>query len=96
MLQMLKDNPKDCFLNYAIALEYAKEGENEKAISIFEVLITEEANYLATYYQLGKLYEVKGEIQKALDVYRKGIGIAKQKEDVKTIGELEEALMILD
>ena len=96
MKKMLQDNPDDCFLNYASALEYAKEGNIYIAIEIMEKLITQDENYLATYYQLGKLYEQESQIEKALVVYKKGIVIAKQKEDIKTIGELEEALMILD
>ena len=96
MKKMLQDNPDDSFLNYASALEYAKEGNTAIAIEIMEMLIKKDENYLATYYQLGKLYEQKNQIEKALLIYKKGVVIAKREEDVKTIGELEEALMILD
>ena len=94
--KMLQENPNDCFLNYASALEYAKEGNSKLAIEIMEKLVKQDQNYLATYYQLGKLYEQEDQVEKALVVFKKGIIIAKQQENIKAIGELEEALMILD
>ena len=93
---MLKQNPEDSFLNYAAALEYKKKGESEKAIELIEALLQNDVNYLGGYYQLGKLYEEKGETEKAIDIYKRGKKIAQKTNDEKTLGELSEALMIID
>lgn len=93
---MLTTNPDDPFLKYAAALEHKKLGHATIAIELLENLRKEDAQYLGTYYQLGKLYEDKDENEKAIEVYRMGKEIAETKNDVKAIGELSEALMILD
>tara|TARA_Y100000813_G_scaffold182315_1_gene151949 strand:- start:193 stop:525 length:333 start_codon:yes stop_codon:yes gene_type:complete len=93
---MLKKSPKDSFLNYAAALEYRKNGDDEKALHLMEKLLDRDPEYLGAYYQLGKLYEERNETEKAITTYRAGKEIAKKQNDQKTIGELTEALMFLD
>ncbi len=93
---MLKDEPKDSFLNYALAIEYAKVGDLNKAIQLIEDLLIHDANYLGAYYQLGKYYEQAERPQDALNTYTKGILIAQQQKNKKAEGELNEALWMLE
>lgn len=94
--EMRQKNPKDSFLNYAAALEYHKIGSVDKAVELLEYIIKNDPDYLGAYYKLGKLYEDNNKIKKAIAVYKSGKVIAKKQNDLKTIGELTEALMILD
>ena len=94
--EMLKTEPDDSFLNYALALEYAKVNDIDKAIELIEQLLVRDENYLGAYYQLGKYYEQKELLQKAVVTYNKGLVVAQQKNDRKTVGELNEALMMLE
>ncbi len=94
--EMLKNEPNDSFLNYALALEYAKIDEVKKAIELIDELLKRDENYLGAYYQLGKYYEQTEQKQNAILTYQKGILIAKQKNDRKAVGELNEALMQLE
>jgi len=94
--EMLEKNPNDTFLNYAAALEYKKEGKTAKAISFFRKIIDNDPDYLPTYYQLGKLLEEKNKTTEAVVFYKRGRELAKVKNDIKTLGELSEALLILD
>jgi len=94
--EMLSSNKDDQFLNYAAALEYKKIGENNRSIELLERIISSDASYIAAYYQLGKLYEEADKIEDAIKVYRQGIKEAHEKNDMKTLGELTEALMIID
>ncbi len=94
--EMRKKNPNDSFLAYAAALEYQKKGKNTRAISIIEELLKRDPEYLGAYYQLGKLYEEEGDLDKAKKTYKNGKLKAREKQDAKTIGELTEALMFLD
>jgi tetratricopeptide (TPR) repeat protein len=96
LLEMLKTEPNDSFLNYALALEYAKSNDLEKAIELIEALLLKDENYLGAYYQLGKLHEQIGDLQEAIVNYNKGIEIAKKLNNKKTLGELNEALMMLE
>jgi lipopolysaccharide biosynthesis regulator YciM len=93
---MLKKTPDDSFLNYALAMEYLAKNEPDNAILQLEELIKRDENYLGSYYQLGKLYENKDEISKAIDVYKRGIEKAELEKNNKAIGELNEALWLID
>lgn len=93
---MLETNPRDSFLHYAAALEYQKSGNINQAIKVLKELIKQSPDYLASYYQLGKMLEGKNRIEDAVDVYKAGRVIARNQNDSKTLGELSEALMLLD
>jgi len=94
--EMLKTEPNDSFLNYALALEYAKVNDVVKAIELIEGLLTRDENYLGAYYQLGKYYEHIQDIPKAIATYTKGKEVAKKIKNNKALGELNEALWMLE
>ena len=93
---LLKEDPTDSFLQYGIALEYAKKGNVEEAISRIEKLLSEKPGYLGAYYQLGQYYEVVKKDREAILIYEKGILLAKQLGNLKTMNELREALQQLE
>lgn len=94
--EMLETNPDDSFLRYAAALEYRKAGESQRALETLKNLIAHDPDYLGSYYQLGKLLEDSGDADEAMKVYRSGLTIAQKTQDVKTLGELHEAIMLLE
>lgn len=89
---MLKENPEDVFLNYAIAMEHMSSGNNSDAIQKLQFVMALDRNYLPLYYQLAKLYELVGETDKAIETYENGMVIAGENDDRKTYGELRSAL----
>ena len=94
---MLKSEPNDSFLNYALALEYAKVKDVKKAIELIDALLIRDENYLGAYYQLGKYYEQVEQKQNAINIYNnKGVRVAQQQKNNKALGELNEALLILE
>lgn len=93
--EMLKSEPNDSFLNYALALEFAKSNEINKSIDLIKALLEREPTYLGAYYQLGKFYEQSNDTKNAVDTYSRGIVIAKQQNNRKAESELKEALFIL-
>jgi Tfp pilus assembly protein PilF len=93
---MIKNEPNDSFLNYALALEYAKEGDVKKAIDLIEVLLSKDEAYLGAYYQLGKYYEECQESERAIATYRKGIAISEKQKNIKATSELNAALWMLE
>lgn len=93
---MLEAEPKDSFLNYALALEYAGANDISKAIELMESLLTRDKYYLGAYYQLGKYYELVKNPEKAIHIYKTGIEIAIQQKNRKTQLELNEALLQLE
>jgi tetratricopeptide (TPR) repeat protein len=96
LLEMLREEPNDSFLNYALALEHGKAGDLNKAIELIETLLKRDANYLGAYYQLGKYYEALQQNERAIAAYRKGLAVAEQQKNKKAMGELNEALWMLE
>jgi tetratricopeptide (TPR) repeat protein len=93
--EYLKEDSDDSFLKYALALEYVRIEENDTAKDCFLKLIRDDAHYLASYYQLGKLYESLDDLENAMEIYKKGIIIAQKSEDKKTLLELLESYNML-
>ena len=93
---MLETNPQDSFLHYAAALEHHKNGDIVTSIKTIKGIIKNDPDYLASYYQLGKLLEERGKVEEAIDIYKQGRSVAKKQNDMKTLGEISEALMLLD
>lgn len=94
--QMLLQEPNDEFLQYAIAMEYFSANEMQKAAEGLEKIISNNKNYLAAYYQLGKCYEAQNKTDEAKKIYEEGISIAHAQNKQKTLSELREALFLLE
>jgi tetratricopeptide (TPR) repeat protein len=93
--EFLNEDSNDSFLRYALALEYVRVEKNDTARDCFLKLIKDDENYIATYYQFGKLYESLNDSEKAREIYKKGIKIAQKSENKKTLLELQEAYNML-
>jgi tetratricopeptide (TPR) repeat protein len=91
ILDFLKANPSDCFLNHALALEYVKMGDEENARRHFELNLANDPSYVATYYHLGKLLERAGDQAGAMKIYDEGMVKAKAVNDMHTYSELQAA-----
>ncbi|HEV7231266.1 MAG TPA: tetratricopeptide repeat protein [Bacteroidia bacterium] len=91
--KMLRSEPLDDFLNYALALEYEKEGKIHQAASQIETILKRNEQYSGAYHKLGALLEQLGETSRAADAYKKGMEINKNNR--KTYNELQEALQNL-
>ncbi len=90
--KMLEANPEDLFLHYALAMEYMSANEDMLAMEKLEWVKSASPAYLAVYYQLAKLYEKLEEPEKAIEIYEQGIEVAREQNEMKTMGELRSAL----
>lgn len=91
LLQYLEQSPKDCFLHHALALEYVKLGDEQHAREQFEINLTNDPTYVATYYHLGKLLERVGKPDEAIPIYEAGMAAAKKAGDMHAYNELQAA-----
>ena len=89
--EMLVAHPGDSFLQHALALEFIKIEEDEKARELFQNLLQENENYVGSYYHLGKLLERNDKINDAKEVYERGMLKAKECGDMHTYNELRTA-----
>ncbi|MGF7037167.1 tetratricopeptide (TPR) repeat protein [Mucilaginibacter lappiensis] len=89
LLEFIKNEPEDEFLKYALATEYLRLNQADKALTYYEDLITNHPNYVGTYYHLGKLYEALNRKQDAINTYETGMKTAKLKRDNHAFSELQ-------
>ena len=94
--EMERQKPDDAFIKFAIAQEYVGMNDDAEALKYFGVVLEKHPEYVPVYYQLGKLHERLNELRQAADIYTKGIAVAKAANDLKTAGELNEALTLLE
>jgi tetratricopeptide (TPR) repeat protein len=88
LLEFIKNEPGDPFLKYALATEYLRLNETDKALAFYEDLVKNHAGYTGTYYHLGKLYEALGRKQEAISTYETGMKITREKNDNHAFWEL--------
>jgi tetratricopeptide (TPR) repeat protein len=84
----LKDSPNDCFLKHALALEYIKAGDDDRALQLFEENRAFDPAYIATYYHMGKLLERQSNTEAAILVYTQGMEYARAAGDNHAYSEL--------
>lgn len=89
--EMLASDAEDSFLLHALGLEYCKLGEDETARDYFQRVLSANPNYVGTYYHLAKLLERTGDEQGAVEIYEKGMELAKSAGDQHAYGELRGA-----
>jgi len=93
---MLLEEPNDSFLLYALATEYLKLNDNQKALFYYLETVNSDEDYVGVYYHLAKLYEVLKESENALATYQKGMKIARKIGDNHAFSELQSAFNIFN
>lgn len=96
LLDMLSKEPKDVFLNYALAMEHLSENDFQLAFQQLLNTLVIQNDYLPCYYQIGQVNEKLGDTEKALEYYKKGLTLAQQQNNKKAMGELNEAIWMLE
>ena len=75
--------------NVYINLEPDTRQETKK---LFDLLLDKHDQYIPVYYHAGKFYQESGEKERAMNLYEKGIVIAKKYNNSKAARELKSAL----
>ncbi|HRH66354.1 MAG TPA: tetratricopeptide repeat protein [Bacteroidia bacterium] len=88
----LQEDPDDSFISYALSLEYIRLNDYTEAQRMLAEITEKDPDYLAAYYQLGKVHECCGMPEAALKVYEKGMALAHIQKNQHTFNELEGAL----
>ncbi len=86
--QFLEGSPDDAFILFALAKEYEKQNDVTNALSYYLTLREKQADYVGTYYHLGKLYEKTNNLEAAVAIYSEGMVVAKKAGDQHAFSEL--------
>ena len=92
----LENDPKDPFLLFAIAKEYEKQSDLESAETYYKKILEVDPDYVGLYYHYGKLKVLNGDFAKAIDLYDKGMKVAKSQSDQHAYSELAGAKLEID
>ena len=88
--KLLKKNPLDPFLIYAMTLEFVGKN-NEFCLASFRKLLNEFPDYLPTYYQAAKLFANCGFVEEARATYEIGIEKITLSKNNKALEEIKNA-----
>lgn len=96
LLGFHSNNPNDPFILFALAKEYERQNDNQKACHYYELNLSKNPDYVGSYYHAGYLYHTTGETEKAIQCLKKGIEIATDQGDQHTRSELSMLLMEIE
>lgn len=92
---MLVEEPDDQFLQYSLAMEFDKEGDHDRSLDLLTNLIEGDPPHIPAYFMAGQQLARIGRVEKARDVLRVGIDVARKRGDHHAAGEMSEFLMSL-
>lgn len=86
----LEKDPNEAFSNYALALELV-DIDDVRAEKLFDFLLDEHPNYTATYYHAAAFQTELGNVERAQEIYEKGLEILNNTDEIKALQELQNA-----
>lgn len=90
--KMVESGKADSFARYALALEYKKEGQLERAVKAFGDLRSADPQYLPQYLMAGQMLIDAGQKAEARDWLEAGLLLARTSGNSQAAGEIESAL----
>ncbi len=74
---MLAQNPDDSFLEYALAMQCAAEGDVPVAVRRMAALLERDPQYVPAYFQLAQIVAGQGAADRARPLLVRGIEVAR-------------------
>lgn len=91
LAEMLQSEPNDPFLNYAFALETAKE-DPAAALNLLSVMHEKFPDHIPAYFRHGQLLAEEGNSGTARQILSTGIQVARRNGDDHAAAEMTELL----
>jgi predicted Zn-dependent protease len=90
--QFVQKNPGDAFGRYGLAMECMNGGDAAAAETHFKELLAGHSDYVAAYYQYGRMLASSNRVAEAREIFSAGVARAAQAGDEHTRQELQAAL----
>lgn len=87
--KMLDENPDDPFIIYALAREYEQASITMQALLMYEHLINDFPEYIATYYHYARVLFQAGNRPEAIRLLEKGIETGKKLGEHHPVSEMQ-------
>jgi predicted Zn-dependent protease len=93
---MLRDDPDDLFLNFALAMELAKEQRLAEALTAFDRVLELDAGHSPGYFQKANTLIRMGRKQEAARTFEEGIRAAQARGDTHAADEMRKLLSAMN
>ena len=90
--EVLTQNPKDAFARYGLAMEYSNQGDFDRALAEFSILLQANPDYTAGYFMAAQTLARAGRPDEARKMLTDGIASARRTGNLHARSEMEAML----
>jgi predicted Zn-dependent protease len=90
--EILTQNPNDAFARYGLAMEYSKQGDLERALAEFAILLKATPDYTAGYFMAAQTLARADRVADAKKMLSDGIASARRTGNMHAQSEMEAML----
>src|SRR5579871_6818066 len=94
--EVLTEHPKDAFARYGLAMEYSKQGDLDRALAEFAILLENHPDYTAGYFMAAQTLARAQRSEEARKMLMEGIASAKRTGNLHAQSEMEAMLAELN
>jgi tetratricopeptide (TPR) repeat protein len=89
---LLTQNPNDTFARYGLAMEYSKQGDLDRSLAEFSILLKASPDYTPGYFMAAQTLTRAGRTDDAKIMLTDGIASARRTGNLHALGEMEAML----
>jgi tetratricopeptide (TPR) repeat protein len=89
---ILTQSPNDAFARYGLAMEYSKQGDLDRALAEFSILLEKNPDYTAGYFMAAQTLTRAERIDDARKMLSDGIAVARRTGNLHAQSEMESML----
>jgi len=90
--EILTQNPDDAFARYGLAMEYSKQGDLDRSLAEFSILLKASPDYTAGYFMAAQTLARADRIEEAKRMLTDGIASARRTGNLHAQSEMEAML----
>jgi predicted Zn-dependent protease len=90
--EILTENPRDAFARYGLAMEYSKQGDFDRALAEFSILLENHPDYTAGYFMAAQTLVKAERAPDAKAMLLKGVASARRTGNLHAQSEMEALL----
>jgi predicted Zn-dependent protease len=90
--EILTQNPNDAFARYGLAMEYSKQGDLDRALTEFTILLKATPDYTAGYFMAAQALARADRVADAKKMLADGIASARRTGNLHAQSEMEAML----
>ena len=90
--EVLTEHPKDAFARYGLAMEYSRQGDLDRALAEFTILLENHPDYTAGYFMAAQTLVRANRVEEAKKMLNDGIASARRTGNLHAQSEMEAML----